>query len=739
MVIMSLSNDRTMHELRTFGFFRVHHQCYFKRRLSSGNMINAEHTQPAGPGKSEYYVGIDIGGTFTDGILINEQGTVYHFKTPSVPANPSEAFMRCLTKGAKLAGISLEELMHGIGKLAYGNTIATNALLEHKTAKTGLITTRGFQDTLAIARIGREYLGIDLQCQRPDPLVPRNRIEEITERIDSRGEVVIPLQEKELAEILAKYEASDIAAVAVCLLWSFKNSEHEERIGRALQEKFPGLYFSLSHEIAPMIGEYERTATTAINASLGPLLQSHLGTLSRELAEQGLTVPLLLMQATGGVVPTEDAILKPITLVNSGPAGGVIAGKYLSELLGLPNCICIDMGGTSLDVSLITQGQYSASLTARISDNNVMVPMLDIYCIGAGGGSIAWLDGGRRLKVGPQSTGSTPGPACYGRGGSEPAVTDADVVLGRIDPHYFLGGEIILHKDRAVQAIEDKIAGPLGLDLLVAAEGICRIVDANMADAVRTMTLRKGLDPRDFALIAFGGAGPVHAAAIAQELGLKTIVIPAMAAVQSAFGIVQSDITHSLTLGDTVEISDLEKINRHFAELESKGLELLKKDGISEENREMRRWVDMHYRGQVHEVTVPLPARPSTQQDIAAIIRAFETMYESIYGKGTAFSQAGYEVAIFRVDAVGKTKKPAALAVASAGPDSSHALKGQRQVFSQGKLTAINVYSGEKLTPGNVIHGPGIVEYVDTTAVINADMSATIDPYLNLILQNNNH
>jgi N-methylhydantoinase A len=256
-------------------------------------MINAENTQKAATHTSEYYVGIDIGGTFTDGILIDDQGAVHHFKTPSVPANPSEAFMRCLTKGAKMAGISLAELMGSISKLAYGNTIATNALLEHKTAKTGLITTRGFQDTLAIARIGREYLGIDLQCQRPEPLIPRSRIEEITERIDSRSEAVIPLAEEELAEILLKYEASDIAAVAVCLLWSFKNPEHEKRIGKALQEKFPGLYVSLSHEIAPMIGEYERTATTVINASLGPLLQTHLGTLSGELAQGGLAVPLL--------------------------------------------------------------------------------------------------------------------------------------------------------------------------------------------------------------------------------------------------------------------------------------------------------------------------------------------------------------------------------------------------------------------------------------------------------------
>ncbi len=694
-------------------------------------MANTQTTDSGGP---EYYVGIDIGGTFTDGILIDGQGRVHHFKTPSVPSNPSEAFMQCLTKAARFLDISLENLLPRISKLSYGNTIATNALLEHKVAKTGLITTRGFRDVLAIARIGREYLGIDLQCQRPDPLVPRSRIEEITERVDSRGEVVTPLKEAEIGEMLDSFAAADISAIAVCLLWSFKNPEHERKIGRAIVERFPGMYFSLSHEVAPIIGEYERTATTVINASLGPLLKSHLGTLSEELEKGGLNVPLLLMQATGGVVPTADAALMPITMVNSGPAGGVIAGKYLSELLGMPNCICVDMGGTSLDVSLITEGQYSASLSARISDNNVVVPMLDIFCIGAGGGSIAWLDGGRRLKVGPQSAGSNPGPSCYGRGGTEPTVTDADVVLGRIDPQFFLGGEILLDKDKAASAIAEKIARPLGLDLLVAAEGICRIVDANMADAVRTMTLRQGYDPRDYALIAFGGAGPVHAAAIAQELGIKTIVIPSMAAVQSAFGIVQSDITHSLTLGDTVEIGDLDKITRHFTELEERGLDLLRKDGIREEQMEMRRWVDMHYRGQAHEVTVPLLARPSSREDIKGIIEAFERKYESIYGKGTAFSQAGYEIAVFRVDAVGKTKKPDTPACVPSGPDSSPALKGYRQLFFQGALTTVPVYSGEKLKTGNVVPGPCIVEYVDTTAIINANMRATMDPYRNLIL-----
>lgn len=701
-------------------------------------MRKTTNTQSTGPGKPEFYLGIDIGGTFTDVILIDEAGKVHNFKTPTVPAKPSEGFMNGLVKAATFLDISTEELLRCTNKLSYGNTIATNALLEKKVAKTGLITTRGFRDVLAIARVGREYLGIDLQCQRPEPLVPGRQIEEITERVDSQGDVVIPLQEREIEEILEKFAASGIEALAVSLLWSFKNPEHEKKIGKAIQEKMPGKYFSLSHEIAPTIGEYERTATTVINTSLGPLLESHLGTLSSELEKGGLPVPLLLMQSTGGVVPTADAVLRPITLVNSGPAGGAISGKHLSELLGLPNCICLDMGGTSLDVSLITQGRYSASFTTRISDNNVVVPMLDIYSIGAGGGSIAWLDGGRRLKIGPQSAGSNPGPSCYDRGGTEPTVTDADVVLGRINPHFFLGGELPLNRDRATQTIEEKIATHLELDLLLSAEGICRIVDSNMADAVRTITLRRGYDPRDYALVAFGGAGPVHAAAIGQELGIETIIIPSMASVQSAFGIVQSDIIHSLTLGVTARTEDVEKIAQHFAELEGKGVDLLKKEGITAANMEMRRWVDMRYRGQAHKVTVPLAIRPSNWEDITDLIKDFEAMYESIYGKGTAFSQAGYEIAAFRVDAVGKTKKPDIIARTPSAHDCSQALKGDRKVFFQGDLVTAPIYAGEKLETGHVISGPSIVEYINTTVVINPDMRATVDPYLNLVLTNMN-
>lgn len=692
-------------------------------------------TPSAKSDKLEYYFGIDIGGTFTDGVLIDEQGKVYLFKTPTIPANPTEGFMQCLRKAAGFLNISLEEMLRRTKKLSYGNTIATNALLEGRLAKTGLITTRGFRDVLIIARIGREYLGIDLQCERPPSLVPRSMIEEITERVDSRGEVVTPMRAGEIKDILKTFKSKEVKAIAVCLLWSFKNPEHERKIGKEIKKNLPGTYYSLSHEIAPVIGEYERTATTVMNASLGPLIEGHLNSLSEELEKEGLAVPLLLMQSTGGVVPAADAALKPVTLVNSGPAGGVIAGKYLSELLGMPNCLCVDMGGTSFDASLITGGQYSASLVNRVNNNNIVIPMLDIFSIGAGGGSIAWLDGGKRLKVGPKSAGAYPGPACYNRGGKEPTVTDADVVLGRINPDYFLGGELSLDKEKAAQAIKEKIAKPLGMDLLTAAEGICRIVDANMADAVRTITLRKGYDPREYSMLAFGGAGPVHTAAIAQELGITNIVIAPQAAVQSAFGIVQSDIVHSLTMGDIIEIDNTARISQRFTELEQKGLELLKKEGLGKENIEMRKWVDMHYRGQAHEVTVPVSRIPANPQDLLDLVKTFEQKYESIYGRGTIFSQAGYEIVTFRVDAVGKTRKPVIQPVKLAYSRLSIAFKGKRKVYFQGKFVTTSIYDGDKLAPGHRIEGPAIIEYMGTTVVIYPGMEAKIGSYLNVIMK----
>jgi N-methylhydantoinase A len=682
-----------------------------------------------------FYVGIDVGGTFTDGVVADDTGRIQIFKVPSVPGQPSIGFMNCLVRAASSYGVSLEAFLAEVANLKYGTTIATNLLIEGKIAKTGLITTRGFQDTLIIQRIGREYLAIDLQVERPDPLTPRSLIEEITERVDATGKVITPLNMEDLTNSIERLSAKGVEAFAVCLLWSFKNPTHERIVREAILQKNPKSYVSISTDTAPLIGEYERTATTVMNASLGPPIASHLKGLNDQLKKEGLGVPLLLMQSTGGVTPAEDAFLKPITLVNSGPAGGVIAGKYIGELLGLKNIICIDMGGTSFDTSLVSEGYYSVSAKPRLFNYNVYVPIIDIRSIGAGGGSIAWVDAGRRLKVGPQSAGADPGPACYGKGGQDPTVTDANVVLGKINPDYFLGGEMQLETARAMEAIASKAAQPLGMDVVEAALGIRRVVDANMAGALRSITISKGYDPKDYTLLSFGGAGPVHAASLAEELNIETIVIPYMATVQSAFGVMTSDVVHTFLISNVMAVDNATAINECFSRIERQGLELLGKEGFLPENISILRQADMRYKGQVHEVTVPVPAGSLTVQDLNKLIASFEKKYEALYGRGTAFTEAGYEILGFRVDVAAANRAPPQDKLELKGADPNHALKTIRKVFFGKEKINTNIYSGNRLEPGNRIKGPAIIEYMGTTAEIPPGFKARIDGYLNLILK----
>ncbi|MFC2059637.1 hydantoinase/oxoprolinase family protein [Chloroflexota bacterium] len=684
----------------------------------------------------KFYMGIDVGGTFTDGVLVDEEEHVHIFKTPTVPENPSVGFMNCLKKAADSLGLSLATFLQSMEKLTYGTTLATNIVLEGKGAKTGLITTKGFKDTLPIARIGREYLSIDLsQVERFPSLTPRSLIEEVSERVDYAGQVVTPLDMEDVYACVDRLLVKGVEAMAVCFLWSFKNHDHEKMTRDAIFKREPKLYVSISSEVAPISGEYERTATVTINASLGPPMKAHFAELTRELAENQLAAPLLIMQGTGGLIPAEDAHLKPVALLNSGPAGGVIASQYIGELLNLEDTICIDMGGTSFDVSLLLKGQCSASIVSRACNHNVYVPMLDIYSIGTGGGSIAWLDMGTRLKVGPESAGADPGPACYDKGGVEPTVTDADVVLGFIDPEYFLGGQMVIDAEQAKKTIKKNIADPLGMELSGAASSICRIAENNMADAIRVITVQKGYDPRGCAIIAFGGAGPVHAAAIARELGLKTVIIPSVATVQSAFGIVTSDIVHSLSIGDVTDIGETDKINLHYSKLEEDGLQLLRREGIPDDRIEIRHYADMRYKMQSHEVTIPVESKRLAGDDLTRLAERFEEEYESTFGKGTTFRQAGFEIVNFRVEAIGKTIKPTLSYHSPEGKEAISALKMTREVFFDGDFVTTNIYDGGNLKAGNVFAGPAIVEYVGTTAVVYPGQVAQVDPYLNLILR----
>lgn len=683
----------------------------------------------------EFHVGVDVGGTFTDCVVGEPPGLIRIFKVFSDAREPVRGLMKCLERASQTLGLPLAQFLSSVKKLTYGTTSATNILIEKRGAAVCLVTTRGFKDTLPIARMGREYLGIDLNCDRFEPLIPRRHIYEVGERVDCTGSVVTPLDGEDLEHLLTNIGNQGFEAVAVSTLWSFKNPEHEHAIAEAIRARFPEVYVSTSHEVAPILGEYERTVTTVLNAQLGPPLSHQFQTLAAELRESGFRERLFIMQSTGGVTGSEEACRRPVTLVNSGPAGGVIACKTLASMLNRKNAICADMGGTSFDVCLITDGRHNGNLVSRICGHNAYVPTLDIHSVGAGGGSIAWMDMGWRLKVGPMSAGALPGPSCYGRGGDEPTVTDANVILGRANPESFLGGELPIDRERAAKAVDSRIAEPLGMTVADAARGILEIVNANMANAVRRVTVDKGLDVRDYVLIAFGGAGPMHGALIAEELGIQNVVVPALATVQSAFGIMTSDIVQSYSYSDVMGLDDPDRLARGFGRMEKLAERSLAQQGLENTESTFLRTVAMRYRGQSHEVSVEVPPGKLAVQDLERVAESFEAKYASLYGEGTQFREAGYEVVTLNLDAVVWTPKVLPEPQPAAAEDARRALKGSRGVLFGKEVLATPVLEGESLTPGNRLEGPAIIEYYGTTVVVPPVWSALVDPYSNLQLR----
>ncbi len=682
-----------------------------------------------------YYIGIDIGGTFTDAVILSEDGKFSLHKAPTVPKDPKAGLINCLRVAAADRGMAVKELLGNAARLALGTTIATNALIEGKGARTALITTKGFRDTLPIARVGREYLSPDLFFEAPPSLIPRELIFEVSERVDYAGRVLSPLDTGEVDRALDYCRDHGIEAMAICLLWSFKNPAHEKAIARAIETKMGNVYVSSSHEIAPLIGEYERTATTAMNSLLGPPVARHLAEMESSLCDEGLGANrFFIMQSSGGLAESRTVVNHPVNLMNSGPAGGAVAGKYFGELLNLKRLLCIDMGGTSFDVSLVHDGVYEYSTLSRVAGHSLYVPAVETHSIGAGGGSIAWVDAGQRLKVGPASAGADPGPACYGKGGTKPTVTDADVVLGYINPDFFVGGRIPLDRKLAEEAISTWIATPLGMDVVEAALGIRRIVDANMAGAIRVVTIEKGYDPREYTFIAYGGAGPTHASWIARESGVKTVVVSPLATAQSAFGVLMSDILYSHSITNVLDISRREDIARQCREMEETGRHSLAGVGDTGLTRTIRT-VDMRYKGQAHQISLILPDRMETQQDVEGLAGRFEERYEALYGRGSMFPQAGIEIVNFRVDVVRSISKPALPVQGRHGPGSRHAVKGRRQVFFGREPEEADIYDARKLGCGNQIAGPAIVEYPGTTAVILQGQTALVDRWLNLVIR----
>ena len=694
---------------------------------------------------SRYRLGIDIGGTFTDATLINENtGEISVGKVPSTPEDPSIGFMNAADRMLGDASLSPKEVEY----VVHGTTVATNAIIEKKVAPTGFITTFGFRDLLEIQRQIRPTL-YDLQFEKPRPLVPRYLCFGIPERLDAQGRVLTPLDENALVEAVEQLKRENVTAVAVCFLHSYINPTHENRAGEILQEVFPDAIVSLSSEVAPEFREYFRASTTVINACIRPIVAHYLRSIEDRLRGKGIAAELLVMQSSGGVFTFASASEKPVFMVESGPAAGVIAATYLGTALGHPDVISFDMGGTTAKAGLVQDGvprvtkEYEVGTAAksgvgasRGAGYPIRTPVIDLVEIGAGGGSIAWVDSGGILRVGPQSAGADPGPVCYGKGGEEPTITDANLVLGRLNPSYFLGGEIELEVEAARNAILEKCAKPLGMGVVETALGIVEIANTVMTNALRLVSVQRGYDPRDFVLVAFGGAGPVHANRLAIEVQIPKTIIPMSPGTTSAMGLLVTDLKHdySRTLIQRVDQVDVDMVAIIYRELEVDGRESLEREGVNPEKITFLHQVDMRYVGQSYELTIPLSEGKLGAAEIEGVLAQFHREHDRAYGYSAPNEPA--EFVNLRLSAIGKINKPQLREISAGNSPLSAAQKPTRSVYFDERKDFVEcpIYDRYRLNAGAVLAGPSIVEEIDATTVIHPGYGALVDKFGNLIL-----
>jgi N-methylhydantoinase A len=684
-----------------------------------------------------FQIGIDVGGTFTDLVIGNATGDVFKTKSPSTPGDESVGILAGLSDAAAAYELQLSELLNRTDVIVLGTTAVTNTMLEYSGANTGLITTGGFRDIIELRRSYREHL-FDIRLKAPFPIVPRHKRLGVTERIDYLGRVEIPLDEDEVRSAVAKLKELEVESIAVCLLFSFINPEHERRVREIVHEEYPDVPVTLSSEVLPQVREFERLSTTIVNAYTRPKIERYLQSLRTRLGNEGFDGELFMMHSNGGMVHVDYAGEHSVELLLSGPAGGVVAGAQVSGMSGYRDVITVDLGGTSYDVCLVKDSEPDSGTEAWVSRYRIATPMVDVHTVGAGGGSIAWIDDGGALRVGPQSAGASPGPVCYGRGGTEPTVTDADLVLGYISPDYFLGGRMKLDVDAARQAIEERIAKPLGLDTIEAASGIFRIANNSMSNAIRHVTVARGRDPRDFALCVFGGAGPIHAGEQAPDLGIKTILVPKAASVLSALGnqLANFKITKVQSFIRPTDQIALEDLNEVFADM----LERAEADlGRQEKVRETitQRYIDIRYRGQTHEVTVPIRSRTRrvTELNLNTALNEFHDRHEQLYSFKRTDQPS--EVLNLRLDLIGMRETVSLRSEAFGSEDPAEALRGHRDVFflSRGGFESTPVYDGGKITAGHLVSGPAIIEEPDTTIVVYPGQEAMADHYRTYVIE----
>lgn len=672
-------------------------------------------------------IAVDIGGTFTDIEILDETtGQTFAVKTPTTPDDPSEG----LITGLRLAGEHVGFRFSDISALMHGTTIATNAVLQRRLPKGALITTAGFEDVLEIGRHFRKQV----YASKAEPrvvLIPRAWRLGIKERTLATGAIETPLDESDVARIAERLKAGGIQCVAVCLLHAYANAAHEQRIAELLAKHAPELDVSLSHEVSPEIREFERSSTTVLNALLMPVVRRYLERLRARLKTAGFEAPVYLVQSNGGVMSPETAALLPARLLLSGPSGGALAAETIAQRLAMPDVVAVDMGGTSYDVSIVSGGRTRLVTEGNVDGLPVRLPMIEIRTIGSGGGSIARVEESGRLRVGPESAGAKPGPACYSRGGTEPTVTDANVVLGRIDPQFFLGGAMRLDAEAARTAVTGRVAEPLKLTPEAAAEGILQVAVSHMAGAIRLSLFEKGLDPEDFTLLSFGGASGLHACDTADEIGIGRVVFPRDPGTLSAWGMLYSDVVHALARArlmkaDATAIPNLKDI---CAELRRAGAERLEADGIAPPEQLLPIALDMRYPGQAYEIQVPFDgAAGNLDAALKASIARFHEVHEAQYAH--AEKHVTPDIVAVRIAATGKLRKPIEHAFAFEG---SAAPKGRRKVYAAGNWHDTAVYERAKLAAETKIAGPAIIEEAHATHFIPPGWELTTAPTGDLV------
>ena len=672
----------------------------------------------------KYRVSADIGGTFTDLVFYDMQtGEYLEGKTLSTPNNLSDAVINGINE--KISDYK------DIDFFVHGTTIGLNAFLERKGARVALLTTKGFRDIYEIARGNRPRM-YDLHFRKPLPLLQRVDVFELDERMLADGHPLRPLNKQSVAEAADWVKAGDYTSVAICLINAYDNPAHELEAEQLLSLYLPGYSVSLSHRVAREWREYERTSTTVVNAYIAPIVQKYLDFLETRMVNNNFQKKVHVMQSGGGVITAEIAKNTPIQTLLSGPVGGAVGNQSLSQLLGYPNLIGVDMGGTSYDVSLVADGRPDVSTEVNLEGFPILVPMVNIYTIGAGGGSIAWIESGG-LRVGPQSAGADPGPACYGKGGLQPTITDANTVLGRLDPEGFLGGAMYLDKVAAIKAVQS-IADPLDMTVYETAEGICAIADAKMADAIRQLTVRKGYDPRGFVLVAFGGAGPMHACTTAEELEITRVLVPEMPGIFSAWGMLQSDIRQDLarTMQCNLDKADINEIAAKFNEMTEEAMLLLEKQHITRTQAEFLRSADMRYLGQEYTVRVSLVNEIVNEASIQELRQSFHQQHQQIYGHSDL--EGDVEVVNLRLVGLGRLEKRAKQKVLTISYELPKPLKEQTAIFGGQEYNA-RIFERKMLKAGQSFFGPAIIEELTATTIVPPSWKVTIDSYANMLIE----